>query len=181
MDDKLDVKHPTGFDAPAVGDPTPSIDSSEVFIRYDGLRNLLAQGDWQAADTETWSLIRQLLHKPPQAYVFSRELGRLPCEELQTMDQFWQHYSRGRFGFMVQAILYCEEEKDYGRFCHRVGWSVCHPADSAQGWRFGIGAPMGHLPSRRAIGGQQWWRHLAVMTERLESCLDVQFSALAAP
>jgi serine/threonine protein kinase len=179
-DDSLTVATGTGPSLAApVAVSTPAIDSSEVFIRYDSLRDLLAQGDWQAADDETWNLLRQLLHKSPQAYVFSTELRRLPCEELQTMDQLWQHYSQGRYGFMVQAILYCEEEKDYGRFCHRVGWSPAHPSDSIQRWQLGISAPMGHWPSCRAIGGQQWWRHLAVMTERLECCLDVQFSALA--
>jgi serine/threonine protein kinase len=155
--------------------PDPSINLSAPLVSYRALRDLLAGGDWQAADSETWSLIRQLLNKPPQSYVFSSELARLSCDDLQTIDQFWQHYSQGRFGFTVQAILYCDEEKDYGRFCDRVGWSQDNRTDSPKNWRFKLSAPMGHLPSRIAIGGQQWWRHLAVLTEKLESCLGSPF------
>lgn len=134
------------------------------------LAKLLTTNQWQAADTLTWNLIRQLLGKPPQSYVFSGELHRLPCHDLRRIDQLWRQFSRNRFGFTVQAQLYQKVGQDYGQFCDRVGWPHNNLDDHRQPWQFKAAAPMGHLPSRLGIGGQQWWRHLALLTEKLQDC-----------
>jgi serine/threonine protein kinase len=137
---------------------------------YNALRALLAAEKWQHADQLTWILIRRMLNKPDDGYVFSGELNSLPCADLQRMDEFWKVYSRDRFGFQVQARIYRAVDRDYGAFCDRVGWRRDNHRDTPKTFHFKSAAPAGHLPSRLALSGQQWWRHAAVMTTRLEQC-----------
>lgn len=145
-----------------------SIPVSDQQLR--SLTQLLMTKQWQAADALTWNLIRQLLGKPAQSYVFSGELHRLLCDDLRQIDQLWRRYSRNRFGFSVQAQIYQQVGQDYGQFCDRVGWQHNHLEDQPKRWQFKDSAPVGHLPSRLGIGGQQWWRHIAILTEKLQDC-----------
>jgi serine/threonine protein kinase len=137
---------------------------------YNALRALLTAEKWQQADQLTWVLIRRMLNKPDDGYVFGGELNSLPCADLQRMDEFWKVYSRDRFGFQVQARIYRAAGSDYGAFCDRVGWRRDNHSDAPKTFNFKSSAPAGHLPSRLALSGQQWWRHAAVMTARLEQC-----------
>ncbi|MBL1178490.1 protein kinase domain-containing protein [Pantanalinema sp. GBBB05] len=138
--------------------------------QWRALAKLLTTNQWQAADTLTWNLIRQLLGKSLQSYVFSGELNRLPCDDLRRIDQLWRQLSRNRFGFSVQVRVYQKLGEDYGQFCDRVGWQHNNLDDHPKQWRFKASAPVGHLPSRLGIGGQQWWRHMAILADKLQSC-----------
>lgn len=149
---------------------TDSVSVSVTDQQWRALAKLLTTNQWQAADTLTWNLIRQLLGKSLQSYVFSGELNRLPCEDLRRIDQLWRQLSRNRFGFSVQVQMYQKLGKDYGLFCDRVGWQHNNLDDHPKQWRFKASAPVGHLPSRLGIGGQQWWRHMAILADKLQSC-----------
>ncbi len=73
---------------------------------YASLRKALAQANWQAANQETWNLLCQGLNKPPHTTLSREDVARIPCEMLQKIDQLWQEYSQGKFGFSVQAQLF---------------------------------------------------------------------------
>jgi len=71
----------------------------------------------------------------------------------------------------VQRRIYQEVEADYPRLCDRVGWSIHNPRVPDRAYRFNLKAPVGHLPSRRWVGGYyDWWRHAEVMADKLEQC-----------
>lgn len=131
------------------------------------LEQLLRHREWQKADSYTWGLIRQLLHKPTYRYLLAGELTSLPEADLRRIDQCWQRSSQGRYGFTVQVQIYRQVGEDYGAFCDRVGWSKDNLHDQPSQWRFESTAPIGHLPSRLYIGGQQWWRHIAILATKL--------------
>ena len=133
---------------------------------YRELQGLLAGGSWRQADEITWAAVRQLLDKPPGSYLFPGEIDRLPWVDLNVIDQLWVKHSRGRFGFSVQVNLYRSLGEDCGSFCDRVGWPKNNGRDRHQIWQFTTTAPIGHLPSRRGLGGQNWWRHLAMMATK---------------
>jgi len=143
--------------------PSPQID-------YGQLERQLLARHWRQADETTWQLIRQLLGKPPTAYLFSGDLALIPCADLRRIDQLWNKYSQGRFGFSVQCRIYRHGGEDYGKFCDRVGWKPDNRQDSPDRWRFTGNAPVGHLPSRLGFGGQQWWRHLSILSQRMAEC-----------
>ena len=121
--------------------------SSAVGMDYSKLRDLLAAGKWQEADRETESILLQVRDRQTDGKMTVEDARKFPCRDLRTLDRLWVEYSGGRFGFSVQNRLWRSLEKDYERFCDRVGWR------SDGTWRpyaqlnFEAAAPEGHLPS----------------------------------
>jgi serine/threonine protein kinase len=162
--------YPSSRETLATDDAKPG---AQVRLNYGKLQALLANGKWRQADEATWAAIRQLLNKQPSEIVFSGDLHRLPCGDLQAIDQIWIKYSRGRFGFSVQARIYKAADEDYGKFCDCVGWQRDNGTDRHRDrWQFDSAALTGHLPSRLGIGGQHWYRHIGIMASRLVGCVE---------
>ena len=143
---------------------------SEVGINYTRLRDLLARKKWKEADQQTWDVLSQALGKSRSYYLQISDIKKLPCEDLWTIDKLWVKYSNGRFGFSVQKYIYEDVGKDYPSFCDRVGWPIHTPLNLDSVLKFNLKAPMGHLPSRRWVGGYHWWRHAGALAEKLEQC-----------
>lgn len=156
------------------GEPPPgddlSFDWSEYLtqVDYEPLRHCLQHEDWREADRLTWLLLTEATYGQSRPFLAYGDLRRVPCGDLEIVDLLWRKYSRGRFGLSVQVEIYRRLDQDYGRFCRAVGWSV-HGGGSDP-WRYHIGAPEGHLPSRIAIGGNSWWKHLGILADRLSHC-----------
>ena len=144
--------------------------ASEVGVDYNNLARFLALERWKAADEETWSVLCQTLKKHPKSYLLSNDIEKLPCPDLQTIDRLWVKYSNGRFGLSVQAKIYWQVGEDYTQFCDRLGWPVHNPYSSHEGLQYSKNAPVGHLPSRRWVGGTQWWRHAKAIAVKLDNC-----------
>jgi len=143
---------------------------SQVSINYTRLRNLLARKKWLEADQETWDIFCQLSARAPGYYLKTRDIENLPCEDLLTIDRLWLKYSDGHFGFSVQKHIYQAVGEDYLSFCDRVGWPIHNPPHLESTLKFNLKAPLGHLPSRRWVGGYQWWHHAGTMAAKLELC-----------
>ncbi|MEH2372147.1 serine/threonine-protein kinase [Nostoc sp.] len=139
-------------------------------IDYTHLRDLLAKGKWQLADQETWDLMCQGLAKPKGSYIFSSNIDKFTCEDLQTINNLWVNYSHGRFGFSVQTVIYKNVNGDYGIFCNQVGWHVYNYSSANSEFNFSLKAPIGHLPSRICIGGSQPWRYPNALAVKLAAC-----------
>ncbi|WP_225225415.1 GUN4 domain-containing protein [Komarekiella delphini-convector] len=136
--------------------------SSEKGVNYRRLRDLLAAGKWQEADTETFTVMFQASGREKERCLDRESIKNFPSTDLRTIDQLWVKYSNGRFGFSVQKKIYLsvggkadgkyhEEAED--RFCDRVGWKVQgswinYPEEVS----FNTSAPEGHLPD----GGVCW-------------------------
>lgn len=167
--DVKELKRPT-TSAPINKRPVDSSPVSEVGVNYSKLKNLLAARKWKAADEETWAVMCQALGKRVGSYIFSSDLEKFPCDDLWTINQLWLKYSRGRFGFSVQKQIYESVEREYDKLCDRLGWPTHSPHVLDANLKFNEKAPMGHLPSRRWVGGSEWWHHTNAMAARLEKC-----------
>ncbi len=153
---------------PQAGKPLSGKIVSETGIDYTNLDYLLASGKWEQADKETWSVMCETLNKSPSSYIQTSDIDKLPCEDLEIINQLWVKYSKSRFGFSVQKQIFESVEQDYGQFCLQVGWP---PQEARTPYlKFNLSAPIGHLPSRNWAGGYQWWRHAAVMASKLDKC-----------
>ncbi len=152
----------------------PSINSqsiiSEVGVDYTQLRALLSRKKWKEADEQTWVLLCEALEKPRGYHLTSGDIKQLPGEDLSIIDQLWVKYSHKRFGFSIQKYIYEDVGQDYPSFCQRVGWPLHNPVNLDAVLKFHLKAPMGHLPSRRWLGGYYWWRHASALAEKLEEC-----------
>lgn len=77
-------------------------------FRYVALETYLSQGQWKAADHETYRLMITTVGKEEGQGFDRDELLNFPCEELLAIDSLWIKYSDGHFGFSVQKWIYME-------------------------------------------------------------------------
>jgi GUN4-like len=75
-------------------------------LTYASLEKMLAAGQWQAANRETWDLLCQSLQKNLGTPLTPADIQQIPCDIWQKIDQLWQQYSQGNFGFSVQKRSY---------------------------------------------------------------------------
>jgi serine/threonine protein kinase len=142
----------------------------EINVDYSQLQKLLQRQKWQEADQQTWDVLCQALGKNLGYYLKNGDIERLPAEDLKTIDQLWRKYSNNRFGFSIQRFIYQDVGEDYYAFCQRVGWPVHDPVNLDSMLQFNLRSPLGHLPSRRWVGGYYWWRHAGVLAAKLDEC-----------
>ena len=101
---------------------------------YTKLMNLLAAGEWWRADEETTRIVRIVGKADEYSFKLS-DIYNFPHEDLCIINQLWQKYSNGRFGFLVQKRIYQslggnrQNINDiYDAFCEHLGWKM--PASS---------------------------------------------------
>ncbi|ACK69507.1 GUN4 domain protein [Gloeothece citriformis PCC 7424] len=135
---------------------------SEKGVDYTQLRDFLKQGKWKEADQETSRVMCQAANRTSEGWLRVEDINNFPCEDLRTINQLWLHYSKGKFGFSVQAEIYHSlgGTREYNReiwekFCDRVGWRkegdwLCH-----YDLTFSLeDAPRDHLPG---FGAGVFW------------------------
>ncbi|MEM1425339.1 MAG: GUN4 domain-containing protein [Cyanobacteria bacterium P01_H01_bin.130] len=121
--------------------------ASDVGIDYGPLNQSLGMGQWAAADQMTRELLATSVGVPANGVLTPDDWQRVPETDLRTMDNLWRYWSGDRFGFTVQAQLWCESGANYEKFCDRVGWRQGDGwiyRDELQGDR---SAPVGHWPA----------------------------------
>jgi serine/threonine protein kinase len=142
-------------------------------LSFDKLKVLLLKKKWQEADEETWDLLRKSVDKLHGNFLTVGDIDKIPAEDLYKIDELWSNYSQKRFGFTIQSLIYEDTEGDYPKFCQEVGWLTYQPTSLLNdGYKFTYQAPRGHLPSRRFIGGFEWWRHAEVMAAKLRKSYE---------
>lgn len=145
-----------------------------IAIDYSNLKTLLMRHKWQQADEETWAILSQLARKRVGSYLFGEDLEKIPCNDLAMLDVLWVKHSQQQFGFSVQQRIYDEVSGEYNQFCDRVGWPTYQSRPSSSNFLFSLKAPLGHLPSRRWVGGYTWWQHAKVLATRIKEC-DINY------
>ena len=86
----------------------PEPPTSEIELKsakgadYTQLWDLLAAQKWKKADEETARVMLQVANREEECWLDPESIDNFPCEDLQTIDRLWVHYSNGRFGFSVQ-------------------------------------------------------------------------------
>lgn len=140
---------------------------SEVGIDYTRLRSLLAAGQWQQADEETRKLMLEAARREKEGLLDREASETFPSTDLHTINQLWEKFSKGRFGFSVQkriwesivgnAVADIEMpqqrhldnhfKEHIDQFGDRIGWSVKGNWLHFRDLTFDSCAPEGHLPS----------------------------------
>lgn len=181
--------------------PTPTSDttatatnliSPETRINYLPLQNLLAAQKWRQANDETRRLMLQAAQREQQGWLTTADINKIPCWDLQTIDNLWKRYSGGRFGFSVQYPIFINTGNKpgrlmapdaYDRFGNQVGWRQNNEwILFKQGLNFSLDAPVGHLPNPRdeyqINGGRLEYTNL---TKRISDCKIASAPAIAKP
>ena len=111
---------------------------------------------YEDADRFTSSKLRELAGEKAvkRGYVYFSEVESIPSIELSTLDKLWVVYSRGKFGFTVQAKILDSLGGRYDKLWPRIGWKkdgIWTRYPKAFNWS--IEAPNGHMPLVNQLRG----------------------------
>lgn len=140
---------------------------SDVGVDYTRLRNFLATGQWKEADEETRKVMIEAARREKEGLLDREASETFPSTDLHTINQLWEKFSKGRFGFSVQKRIWeslvgnsvADIEMSQQRhldnnfkehidqFGDRIGWSVKGNWLHFRDLTFDSCAPEGHLPS----------------------------------
>ncbi|NER36135.1 MAG: GUN4 domain-containing protein [Oscillatoria sp. SIO1A7] len=131
-------------------------------VNYEKLQRLLADGEWEKADIETRTILLEIVKR--RQWMRKQDIKKLPGLDLVTCDRLWFQYSKGHFGFGVQAKILAEQ-KNFEDFAQAIGWSVKNEIGGRGAWDsvdriyrqektpYDLTAPKGHLPLTFKLGG----------------------------
>ena len=129
---------------------------SEVDFDYAPLQRFLLNENYEDADRFTSSKLRELAGEKAvkRGYVYFSEVESIPGKDLSTLDNLWIVYSRGKFGFTVQAKILDSVGGRYEKLWPRIGWKkdgIWTRYPKAFNWS--IEAPSGHMPLVNQLRG----------------------------
>jgi hypothetical protein len=124
---------------------------SEIGIDYTKLKSLLEANNWEEADRETANIMLKVADREDKEELDSESIENFSSTDLLTINQLWEKYSKGQFGFSVQKQVFDRLEKDVKDFGECVGWKA-KEFGGVFSWKsrsqliFKLDAPVGHLP-----------------------------------
>ncbi len=129
---------------------------SEVGFDYAPLQQCLLTEHYEEADRITSSKLRELVGEKAvkRGYVYFSEVESIPGTDLATLDRLWIIYSKGKFGFTVQARILDSLDGRYDKLWPRIGWKkdgIWTRYPKAFNWS--IDAPNGHMPLVNQLRG----------------------------
>ena len=129
---------------------------SEVGFDYSPLQRYLLNESYEDADRFTSSKLRELAGEKAvkRGYVYFSEVKSIPGIDLSTLNKLWIVYSRGKFGFTVQAKILDSVGGRYDKLWPRIGWKkdgIWTRYPKAFNWS--IEAPRGHMPLVNQLRG----------------------------
>ena len=130
--------------------------TSEVGFDYSPLQKYLLNESFEDADRFTSSKLRELAGEKAvkRGYVYFSEVDSIPGSDLSTLNKLWIVYSRGKFGFTVQAKILDSVGGRYDKLWPRIGWKkdgIWTRYPKAFNWS--IEAPSGHMPLVNQLRG----------------------------
>ena len=129
---------------------------SEIGFDYSPLQRYLLNESYEDADRFTSSKLRELAGEKAvkRGYVYFSEVQLMPGLDLATLNKLWIVYSRGKFGFTVQAKILDSVGGRYEKLWPRIGWKkdgIWTRYPKAFNWS--IEAPSGHMPLINQLRG----------------------------
>ncbi len=129
---------------------------SEIGIDYSPLQRYLLKESYEDADRFTSAKLRELAGEMAvkRGYVYFSEVESIPGDDLATLNKLWIVYSRGKFGFTVQAKILDSVGGRYEKLWPRIGWKkdgiwTRYP----KSFNWSIEAPIGHMPLVNQLRG----------------------------
>lgn len=158
----------------------PSFDLvSTANIDYKPLQALLRKGRWKDADQETFQILLKLSNRETEGWLSQADVENLACKDLQTLNQLWDYYSDGRFGFSRQQQIWESLGGQVGqytpemaaKFGDLVGWRKRGQWLKYEQLNFSNRAHDGHLPATTGNGVSGGvWNGVPSITHRLKYC-----------
>ncbi len=129
---------------------------SEQNIDYQTLQQLLIEQKYQEADTLTRVKLQELVGENAikRKWIYFTEIDKLPSTDLDIIDQLWNTYSEGKFGFRVQRKIWLSLGKDFNKLWTKINWKNDNKwTKYPQEFIWDLTAPIGHLPLSNQLRG----------------------------
>lgn len=129
---------------------------SDRHVDYRLLQQLLAQQDWQTADSVTRQKLCELAGPGAiqRKWTYFTEVGQFPSTDLHTINSLWWIHSEGKFGFSVQRRLWLSLGQDFTMLWPKIGWKSGNDWTQFPGeFIWNLDAPTGHLPLLNQLRG----------------------------
>jgi len=132
---------------------------TDLGLDYSKLSELLKAKDFKAADAETRSMLIKMSGEEAQkrGWIYWAEVKSIPVKDMETLENLWQHYSEGKFGFARQRKVWQKCRGQFDKFAEEVSWFTDKWKN--RNWPdefiYTLEAPDGHLPLTNCIRGAQ--------------------------
>ncbi len=130
--------------------------NSDNELDYQDLQQLLLQQKFQEADALTRVKLCQLAGKNAieRKWVYFTEVEKFSITDLNTIDQLWQVYSEGKFGYRIQRKMWLALGKDYTQLWTKLKWKAGNKwTKYPHEFIWSLDAPVGHLPLSNQLRG----------------------------
>ncbi|NJL85771.1 MAG: hypothetical protein HC886_06975 [Leptolyngbyaceae cyanobacterium SM1_1_3] len=125
-------------------------------IDYTELQRYLINQEFEAADRLTLRKLCELAGTGAiqRGWLYFTEVENFPAQDLSTLDQLWQIYSEGKFGFSKQREVWLINNQNWEKLWEKIAWRkgnvwTRYPNDFI--WE--LSAPEGHLPLSNQLRG----------------------------
>ena len=156
---------PNSQSSDSVVSETSPLISLQTGIDYTTLQNSLSNQKWEEADRQTNYLINEIIktakRKHPHTFIELKFLTNFACNDINTINQLWQEYSEGHFGFSPQQQIWLtvNESGDFStetwrNFATIVGWKQ---GDIASSSGYLLYEQLTFDPQKAPIGHLPWW------------------------
>ncbi|WP_330481795.1 GUN4 N-terminal ARM-like repeat domain-containing protein [Tumidithrix elongata] len=131
---------------------------SESGVDFEPLQTMLAKQDFQAADRITSEKMRELAGSAAveRGWLYFTDVNLISDTDLKILNNLWQVYSEGKFGFSVQRKIWLSLGKNWEKLWLQIGWkkdgSFTRYPDA---FTWNLSAPKGHLPLSNQIRGNK--------------------------
>ncbi|MGB3511870.1 MAG: GUN4 domain-containing protein [Microcoleaceae cyanobacterium] len=85
-----------------------SINYIDKKVDYTDLENLLSSDTFQEADREIFKIILSLVGREKEYWFNPEHIKKIPCTDLNKINQLWIKYSNGKFLFSIQKQIWIE-------------------------------------------------------------------------
>ncbi|MFE4108214.1 GUN4 N-terminal ARM-like repeat domain-containing protein [Almyronema epifaneia] len=129
---------------------------SDKGLDYSELQQSLLRQDFEAADRLTLKKLCELAGSGAvqRGWLYFTEVENFPGQDLNTLDQLWQVYSEGRFGFSKQRQIWLSNNQNWEKLWEKIAWK------KGNAWTrypnefiWDLSAPEGHLPLSNQLRG----------------------------
>ena len=150
---------PTPIPTEVTKTKTPKPSPAELLnADYSQLENFLKKGNWKETNRKTSSVMLKVAKRESQGWLDKKSVDYFSCSDLKKIDRLWVKYSKGRFGFSVQKVIWLDvggkvDLKTEEKLGDRIGWRKEGEWLSDDKIKFGTDAPKGHLPRAVSIMG----------------------------
>lgn len=138
---------------------------SQLYETYLELQDLLLNNDFQTADKLTSKILCLLANTVDRNWLYFSDVKQIPVSELRLLDNLWNIYSNGRFGFSIQRQIWLVNGEDWNVLWDKIGWRqndiLCRYPEE---FIWDVKAPVGHLPLSNQLRGVQTLKALFNLT-----------------